>query len=107
MFENKWIADGDLSANAFIHCIDVCLVDTHTFLGQLRGIVDGNVMKFWVLAPVFIWLTKTEADLAEIFDYQQGETQFTKLGVKLQFTSQFTLHIYLYTGRGLEKNEAE
>ena len=44
MSEDKRVADGDLFANLLIHGVDVSLIDTHTFLGQGRGVVNRNVM---------------------------------------------------------------
>ncbi len=44
MFEDKWVADGDLFAYFVIHGIDVGLINTHTLLGQRRRVVDGNVV---------------------------------------------------------------
>ncbi|RUS76898.1 hypothetical protein EGW08_015337, partial [Elysia chlorotica] len=35
MFEHKGVAHGDLSADFFVHGIDVSLVDTHALFGQL------------------------------------------------------------------------
>ena len=54
MFEHKRVAHGDLSADLLVHGIDVSLVDTHALLGKLWGIVDGDIMKLWVIAPVLI-----------------------------------------------------
>ena len=55
VFEDKRVTDGDLLPNPLIHGVDIGLVDTHAFLGQLGGVVDGDFMQLWVLAPVFIW----------------------------------------------------
>ena len=54
MLEDKGVGDGNLSANLLIHGSDVCLVDSHAFLGQRRGIVDGNVVQLRVGCPVLI-----------------------------------------------------
>ena len=44
MFEDEGVADGNLFANLFVHGVDVGLVDTHTLLGQGRGVVDRDVV---------------------------------------------------------------
>ncbi len=54
MFEHKRVAHGDLASDLVIHGIDVGLVHTHTLFGQLGSIVDRYIMKFWMIAPIFI-----------------------------------------------------
>ena len=54
MLEHKRISDVDFFANAVIHGIDVCLVHTHALLGEGGGVVDGDIVKLWVVTPVLI-----------------------------------------------------
>ena len=58
MFEDKWVAHGDLPTDLLIHGVDVGLVDGHTLLSQLTGVVDGHIMQLRVLRPVLIWNIK-------------------------------------------------
>lgn len=54
MLENKGIVDVDLLADFVIHGIDICLINCHALLGQRGGIVNRNIVEFWVILPVFI-----------------------------------------------------
>lgn len=55
MPEDKRVIDGDLSSNAVVHGVDVRLVDSHTFLGERRCVVDRDVLQLRVKGPVFVW----------------------------------------------------
>lgn len=54
MLENKWIVDVDLLADFVIHGIDVCLINSHAFLCQRGGVVNGDVVELRMILPVFI-----------------------------------------------------
>jgi len=53
--KHKWIIDCYLPSNLIIHSIHIGLIHSHALLCQGRGIVDGNVMQFWMLTPILIW----------------------------------------------------
>lgn len=54
VLEDEGIVDGNLPLDATVHGADVRLVDGHALLGERGGVVDGNVVKFGVLRPVFV-----------------------------------------------------
>ena len=54
VLEDERVADRYLSADVLVHGVDVCLVDGHAPLGQLGGVVDGDVVKIGILAPILI-----------------------------------------------------
>lgn len=54
VFEDKGVVDVDGLANLVVHGVDVGLVHSHALPGQRRRVVNGDVMKFWVVLPVLI-----------------------------------------------------
>ena len=54
VLEDERVADSDLFFYLIIHRIDVRLIDRHTLLGQRRRVVDRDVMKLWMVAPILI-----------------------------------------------------
>jgi len=63
--KHKWIVDRNLTPNLIIHGIHIGLIHSHTLLCQRRCIVDGNVVQFWVLTPIFIWKKHRQQSLAQ------------------------------------------
>ena len=54
VLENEWIVDGDLPPALVVHRVDVGLIDGHALLGEGRGVVDRDLVKFRVGRPILV-----------------------------------------------------
>lgn len=54
MLEDKRVVNVDGLADLVVHGIHVSLVHSHALLCQGGGIINGNVMEFRVILPIFI-----------------------------------------------------
>lgn len=90
VFENERIVDGNLSADLVVHGVDVCLVNGHALLRQGRSVVNGDLVKLRVLAPVLVenkqkflcatqceyWNQTAAASIDDVM-HQAGESSLT------------------------------
>ena len=51
----EWIPGVEFIFDFVVHRANESLINTHAFLSQLGGVVDGDVLQFWVVLPEFIY----------------------------------------------------